>query len=372
MFVDDLFTLATNLKDLVEQCATVTDWALESCGVVSFEKSTVTTTPLAPNDELALEEAGTNLRHTTATVHLGTKVNLREFMVGYTHMGTDVAHRIGKTKGILGTMTKKGLKKGAVATLPAITIITTTALSSLTYGLSSPHLTKVDIKAMNNTMAQPLTTLLGLPEIQTPEQATWLLHDTGITPPATLIAINDSTTLLLAREGKTDHISAAILPMDTGLVHAVDKFMKEINTTQAHLAIRKRKERTKFLITRARKAHYESMSTPHSLLSQICEPILTRVETLSTKQERALLGARFFFCHPPTQNCDYCEYDTPHTVEHALCQCTFIPLQNRQNVAITSSSIPNILDGREESPTYDILHHLLAQLSWSPHYYPKA
>jgi hypothetical protein len=36
-------------------------------------------------------------------------------------------------------------------------------LASLTYGLSSPHLTQMDLKCLANTMASGVTTLVGLP-----------------------------------------------------------------------------------------------------------------------------------------------------------------------------------------------------------------
>jgi len=177
MFVDDLFTFSTNLDDLEAQCKIINQWALESGGVVSFEKSTITATQLTNDEMTALLNAKTNLKYTASTIHLGTKVNPNEFIYGYTGLGSDVAHRIGKTKSITSTMTKKGLKAGAIATQPAVNLLTTVALASLTYGLSSPNLTKTDKKCMNNTMAQPLTTLLGLHTTITPEEARWLLHD---------------------------------------------------------------------------------------------------------------------------------------------------------------------------------------------------
>lgn len=372
MFVDDLFTLSTNLKDLENQCLIINQWALESCGVVSFEKSTITTTPLSEKETKELQKTRTHLKHTTSTIHLGTKVNLKEFIEGYTNLGADVGHRIGKAKSILGAMTKKGLRKGAVATQPGITIMSTTALKSLTYGLSSPHLTSVDKKCMNNTMAQPIATLLGLPSVTTPEEAIWLLHDTGMTPPSVLISVNDSTSLLLAQEGKTDHISSAILPLDEGLTRAVDKFMTEINTTRGHLKMKKQKERSGFLIARARKATNEKLTPPYSLLSPIMTPILTRTNTLQTSTEKALLRARYHYCHPPTDTCDYCDTGQPHSVEHALCHCTYPPLLSRRSTTVNNITIPTILDGREGNKTYAQLHQLLAQLAWSPHYYPKA
>jgi len=121
-----------------------------------------------------------------------------------------------------------------------------------------------------------------------------------------------------------------------------------------------------------RKANNENLKLPYSLLSPLMTPVLSRMDNLSVADEKTLLRARFFFCHPDTGTRDYCDLDVPHTVEHALTQCAYPPLENRRSPDITSTSLPAILDGREQDENRTQLRHIIAQLSWSPHFYPKA
>ena len=78
--------------------------------------------------------------------HLGAKLNLDELTNGYTGLGTDVRYRASKGRAILSTMIKRGLREGAVDPQPALHIIDTTTLKSITYGLSLPHLTDTDTR----------------------------------------------------------------------------------------------------------------------------------------------------------------------------------------------------------------------------------
>ena len=81
-----------------------------------------------------------------------------------------------------------------------------------------------------------------------------------------------------------------------------------------------------------RKANNENLKLPYSLLSPLMTPVLSRMDNLSVADEKTLLRARFFFCHPDTGTRDYCELDVPHTVEHALTQCAYPPLENRRSM----------------------------------------
>jgi hypothetical protein len=374
MFVDDLFTLATSLDDLTLQIATIQNWALQTHSVISFEKSTITTSPLTDTQLSELKAKCPNIEHTNTTVHLGMKVNLEELLNGYKEIGTDVAHRAGKTKGILGTMGKKGLKDGAVAPLPAIHIISTTALASLTYGLSCPHLTFKDLRCLANTMADGITTLVGLSNNRDMDESLWLLHDTGITPPATLISINDSTTLILAKEGLTDFISAAILPMDTALTNAVCAFLASVDSTEDQVRAHKRGERTRFLISKARSAFITEQAEPFKSLCLTPSPILLSVTELHPSDQTALIRARFFFCHPPSSQCKFCDVVGPHSIQHAAWHCDYFPLSSRRSTTTDHTMAAAILNGHQvdiNDINHSTLRHLLNQLSWSPHFYPR-
>jgi hypothetical protein len=274
MFVDDLFTLATSLEDIHEQINTIQDWALETHNIISFEKSTITTSPLTPTQAAALKIKCPTTKHTKNTT----------------------------------------------------------------------------------------------------QESLWLLHDTGITPPATLVAINDCTTLILAKQGLTDYVSSAILPLDTALIEANNTFLGNINTQEDYVSMQKKGDRTNYLITRARKAYIEGLHEPHISLATTLSPILSTIHSLQPKEQTALIRARFFHCHPPTEPCPHCYINSPHTVTHAVWFCLYHPLMTRRQTQIKPEDLPHILNGEEgknHTDDHPILKQVLYQLSWSPYYYPR-
>ena len=377
MFVDDLFTLATSLPELADQCNTVLQWALDNHSIVSLEKSSTTSSPLMSTQMDDIKTKLSILKHTTDAIHLGTKVNIEQMTNGYAGLGKDVGHRASKTQGILAIMSKRGLRNGAVAPLPGFHIITTTALTSLTYGLSSPHLTATDNSCLNNTISGAITELMGVPSTKGTAETAWLLHDAGITPPTTQIAINDCTALFLAKEGKADPIASAILPMDAALNQEVALFLHTINTLPAHVHGKHKKARSRFLKNRARQAAVNTLPPAAEDLCRVPHPILTRAPGLPPAQQRALLRARYFFAFPPTESCPFCPINEPHTVHHAVWRCGYPPLAYRRGMADMgqSDNITTILDAREGysiAGSLPKLSAVLSLLSWSPVFYPRA
>jgi hypothetical protein len=263
----------------------------------------------------------TNLKHKKAVVYLGVLINLKQLSVGYTGVGQDVAHRASKAKAMITIMAKKGLKRGAVALLPGLHIIRSTALASITYGLSAVALTQPDKHTLNTTIANAIAHLLNLQAPTTNDQTEWLLYDLDVTPPTVQININDCTSLLKAVAGSTDLITSALLPEDEDLNNSVNVFLHSILTTRDQVQAIRPTSRTKYLVARHRSIKSIDLSPSELEITQGPLPILHRHKDLSPAHQTALITARYGHCFPTSNPCPRCNQITSNTNHHSLWSC---------------------------------------------------
>ena len=332
MFVDDLFTISTTLLGTTTHL--VTNWALKHHAVLSFEKSSISTANLSEEQISELANTITTLKHKKSIVYLGVLINLKQLLAGYSGVGQDVAHRTSQAEKMIRTMNKRGLKKGAVALLPGLHIIRTTALACITYGLSAPFLTEEDTYKLDTTIANAIAHILRIPTPLTKGQTEWLLHDTGMVPPTVQIHINDCTAHIKACLGQTDPITSSLLPHDTDLTNSVNAFLLSIGTTRMQVTSVKPHNRTEFLTARYRSAKTNSLPPHTSPLTHSPLPILHRTLHLSPEQQSALITARHNHCFPSLTTCTNCNQATPSINTHKIWDCIALATPNPQNLGL--------------------------------------